>query len=59
MADQPTTPRLLYRGPTTDSAETTTAIDADDLAAKLKDGWRLVRVPAAAKADDAKPKAAK
>jgi len=38
------TPRLVYRGPADESAETATATDPDDLAAKLKAGYRLTRV---------------
>lgn len=40
----PTFPRLVYRGPANDAAETATATDADDFAAKQKDGWRLKRI---------------
>jgi len=39
-----TTPRLLYRGPASDAAETIEAKDAADLADKLKAGWRLKRI---------------
>ena len=42
--DKITYPRLVYRGPANDAAETATATDADDFAAKRKDGWRLKRV---------------
>lgn len=45
MAHDASTPRLVYRGATDDSAETATAHDADDLAAKLKAGYRLQRHP--------------
>lgn len=48
MSHDASTPRLVYKGATDDSAETAKAIDADDLAAKLKAGYRLQRNPKAA-----------
>lgn len=45
MSHDATTPRLVYKGPTDDTAETATATDPDDLAAKLKAGYRLKRNP--------------
>jgi len=48
MSSDANTPRLVYRGKTDESAETATAHDADDLAAKLKAGYRLQRNPKAA-----------
>lgn len=52
MSADALTPRLVYRGNTDDSAETATATDADDLAAKLKAGYRLQRVPKPAEKAD-------
>jgi len=51
--DKVATPRLLYKGPADETAETCTAADQADLAAKLKAGWRLTRVKDASKADKA------
>lgn len=59
MASDASTPRLVYRGPANECAETATAFDADDLDQKLKAGYRLVRVPVKAAekaADDTKAK---
>jgi hypothetical protein len=60
MSHDASTPRLVYRGKTNDAAETATATDPDDLAAKLKAGYRLQRnpKPAAAAKDVDEPKAA-
>jgi hypothetical protein len=51
-----TTPRLLYRGPADDSAETKEVPDQSALDQALKDGWRLKRIDAQHKAPA--PKAA-
>lgn len=74
MADDLTFPRLIYRGapdtlgkgvhvhPETDVlvGETRRVDSSDDLAAALKDGWRLTReLPEAAAADEAGKKAKK
>jgi hypothetical protein len=48
MSHDASTPRLVYRGATDDTAETATATDAEDLAAKVKAGYRLHRNPKAA-----------
>jgi len=47
MSDEKvTTPRLVYRGPANEHAETREAADQADLDAALKAGWRLTRVDA-------------
>jgi hypothetical protein len=56
MSHDASTPRLVYKGATDDSAETATARDADDLAAKLKAGYRLQRNPKAAEPAKVDPK---
>lgn len=50
MADV-VTPRLVYKGPADDNAETKMVGDPDALDAALKEGWRLRRVPVKAAAD--------
>ena len=44
--DKVTTPRLVYRGPANEHAETREAVTQADLDAALKAGWRLTRVDA-------------
>jgi hypothetical protein len=64
MSQDASTPRLVYRGApdekgSYESAETATAVDADDLAAKLKAGYRLQRTPKAAENVTDEPKGKK
>ena len=45
MAEMPSTPRLLYRGPADETADTRRVADWVELEGALAEGWRLRRIP--------------